>query len=271
MRVATFLVLLLATGLPVSLPAWGVERLRMATTTSTENSGLFAVLLPPFERANGCRVDVIAVGTGKALKLGETGDVDLVFVHARKLEDAFVAAGFGVGRKDVMYNDFVLVGPPGDPAVVSGARTVPEAFGRIAAKEALFVSRADGSGTHEKEREIWEAAKRSPGGRWYVETGRGMGEVLMMAAEKGGYALTDRGTFIAFRRKTGLVVLAQGDEKLRNPYGVIVVNPQRHPHVRTGLARRFIDFVTGEEGRALIASYRVDGEPLFYPVAPGRR
>lgn len=247
------------------------ERLRMSTTTSTENSGLLRVLLPPFEKECGCVVDVIAVGTGKALKLGEAGDVDLVFVHARSLEDRFVAEGHGVDRRDVMYNDFVLLGPPSDPAGIRTAGNAPEAFRRIAASRAPFVSRGDESGTHQKEKEIWRSAGIAPWGGWYIEAGQGMGEVIIMATEKGGHTLSDRGTWIAYRKKTDLVVLHQGDPGLRNRYGVIAVNPGRHPGAKYDLARKFIEYVTGEEGKRIIAEYRIDGEPLFSPDAsPGR-
>lgn len=248
----------------VALPARAEERLRMSTTTSTENSGLLAVLLPPFEKENGCKVDVVAVGTGKALKLGEAGDVDVVFVHARALEDKFVADGFGVNRRDVMYNDFVVLGPPDDPARIAKAENGPAAFRAIAAKETPFISRGDESGTHQKEREIWKAAAIAPKGAWYVEAGQGMGEVITMATEKRGYTLSDRGTYIAFRKKTDLVVLFQGDKTLWNPYGIIAVNPKKHPHAKYGLAMKLVDFVTGPEGRSIIAGFKINGEPLFF-------
>lgn len=243
----------------------------MSTTTSTENSGLLRVLLPPFEKECGCVVDVIAVGTGKALKLAEAGDVDVVFVHARTLEDRFVAAGYGVDRRDVMYNDFVVLGPPSDPAGIRNAGTASEAFRRIAAEKAVFVSRGDESGTHQKEKEIWRRAGIAPKGPWYLEAGQGMGEAIMMAAVKRGYALADRGTAIAFRKKTDLVILHEGDPELRNRYGVIAVNPARVPSARYDLARAFIEFVTGEEGQRIIAEYRIDGELLFFPDAKPRR
>jgi tungstate transport system substrate-binding protein len=259
-----FLLLALA-----ALPAPAGERLRMSTTTSTENSGLLSVLLPPFEKKYACKVDVVSVGTGKALKLGEAGDVDVVFVHARKLEDEFVAKGYGVHRRDVMYNDFVLVGPPNDPAGVGRMSGASDAFRAIAAKESPFISRGDESGTHQKEKEIWASAGIAPRGAWYVEAGQGMGEVVMMATQKRGYTLSDRGTYIAFRKKSDLVVLRQGDENLRNPYGIIAVNPKKHPHAKYDLAMRLIDFVTGPEGRTLIAGFKVDGEPLFFVHAEG--
>jgi tungstate transport system substrate-binding protein len=254
-----------------SLPAQAEDRLRMSTTTSTENSGLLSVLLPPFEKKHGCKVDVIAVGTGKALKLGEAGDVDVVFVHARSLEDKFVANGFGVNRRDVMYNDFVLVGPPDDPAGVGKTQSAPEAFRAISSKGSPFISRGDESGTHQKEKEIWASAGVVPKGAWYVEAGQGMGEVLTMATQKRGYALADRGTYIAFRKKTDLVVLRQGDKNLWNPYGIIAVNPQKHPHVKYDLAMKLVDFVTGPEGRSIIAGFKMDGEPLFFVSGVGEK
>ena len=248
----------------VALPSLAEERLRMSTPPSTENSGLLSVLLPPFEKECGCKVDVVAVGTGKALKLGEAGDVDVVFVHARSLEDKFVANGYGVDRRDVMYNDFILLGPPDDPAGAGKADSAPDAFRAIAAKGSPFISRGDESGTHQKEKEIWASAGIGPRGVWYVEAGQGMGEVLTMATEKRGYTLSDRGTYIAFRKKTDLVVLRQGDKNLWNPYGIIAVNPKKYPHVKFGLAMEFIEFVTGPKGRSLISGYKVDGEPLFF-------
>lgn len=263
---AALLLVLLALA---ALPACAEERLRMSTTTSTENSGLLAALLPPFETRYGCKVDVVAVGTGKALKLGEAGDVDVVFVHARKLEDKFMANGYGADRRDVMYNDFVLLGPPDDPAGVGRTSSAPDAFRAIAAKEIPFISRGDESGTHQKEKEIWASARIAPRGVWYLEAGQGMGEVVMMATQKRGYTLCDRGTYIAFRKKTDLVVLRQGDKNLRNPYGIIAVSPKRYPHVKYDLALKFIDFVTGPEGRALIAGFKVDGEPLFFVHGEG--
>jgi len=247
-----------------ALLAAAEERLRMSTTTSTENSGLLSALLPPFEKGHGCKVDIVAVGTGKALKLGEAGDVDVVFVHARSLEDKFVANGFGVNRRDVMHNDFVLLGPRDDPAGVRKTRSAPDAFRAIAAKRNSFISRGDESGTHQKEKEVWASAGIVPRGAWYVEAGQGMGEVVMMAAQKRGYTLSDRGTYIAFRKKTDLVVLREGDRTLWNPYGIIAVNPKRHAHVNYDLAMKLIDFVTGPEGQSLIAGYKVDGEPLFF-------
>ena len=259
------LVLLALTALPVRAE----ERLRMSTTTSTENSGLLAVLLPPFEKKVDCKVDVIAVGTGKSLKIGETGDVDVVFVHARSLEDKFVANGYGVNRRDVMYNDFIILGPPDDPAGIRKTNSAPDAFRAIAAKGSKFISRGDESGTHVKEKEIWASAGIVPKGAWYVEAGQGMGEVLTMATQLRGYTLSDRGTYIAFRKKTDLAILRQGDRNLWNPYGIIAVNPKKHPHVKYDLAMKLIDFVTGPEGRSLIAGFKINGEPLFFLSGEG--
>jgi len=245
-------------------PVAATERLRLATTTSTEASGLLAVLLPPFEQANDCKVDVIAVGTGKALKLGESGDVDVVLVHARNLEDQFMANGYGSERRDVMYNDFVLLGPPHDPAGVMGSSNLMEVMGKIAIARASFVSRGDESGTHVRERQLWQAAGVNPQGRWYLESGRGMGEVIIMANERQGYTLSDRGTYLAFKDKADLKVVFAGDEHLFNPYGVIMVNPARHPHVKQDLARKFLDFLTSESGQGLINGFQMAGEQLFY-------
>jgi tungstate transport system substrate-binding protein len=254
-----------------ALPAAAEERLRMSTTTSTENSGLLAVLLPPFEKKFGCKVDVVAVGTGKSLKLGEAGDVDVVFVHARSLEDKFMANGYGADRRDVMYNDFVLLGPKDDPAGAGKAKSAPDAYRAIAAKESPFISRGDESGTHVKEKEIWAAAGIVPRGAWYIEAGQGMGEVITMATQKRGYTLSDRGTYIAFRKKTDLVVVRQGDKALWNPYGIISVNPKKHKHVKYDLAMKLIDFVTGPEGQSIIADYKIDGEPLFFLYGKGEK
>jgi len=250
----------------LAVPVFAAEgRLRMSTTTSTENSGLLNVLLPPFEQKNNCKVDVIAVGTGKALKLGEAGDVDVVFVHARKLEDQFVSGGYGVNRKDVMYNDFVVIGPADDPAGIKGSQKAAEAFARISQKQAPFISRGDESGTHQKEKEIWPAAGVKPAGAWYAEAGQGMGEVIVMATQKRAYALADRGTYNAFKKeKTDLKILFENEQGLFNPYGVITVNPAKHPHVKYDLATKFIDYVVGPEGQKIIAGYLVDGDPVFF-------
>jgi tungstate transport system substrate-binding protein len=256
--------LVLAILLLLSGNVFATEHLRLATTTSTENSGLLAELLPPFEQANDCQVDVIAVGTGKAIKLGETGDVDVVMVHARSKEDKFVADGFGVDRRDVMYNDFVLLGPDSDPAGIKGVTDIAAAIAKIAAANITFVSRGDDSGTHSREKQLWKAADIAPAGDWYLEAGRGMGEVIIMAGERQGYTLSDRGTYLAFKEKTPLRVAVEGDNRLFNPYGVIMVNPVKHPHVKVALATKFLDFLTSAQAKALISGYRRGGEQLFY-------
>lgn len=241
------------------------ERLKMSTTTSTQDSGLLKVLLAPFEKKHSVKVDVIAVGTGQALKLGEAGDVDVVFVHARKLEDKFVADGFGVNRKDVMYNDFVIVGPKNDPAGIAKAKTAAEALKLLATKGASFISRGDKSGTHTKELDLWKSAGVEPKGNWYVEAGQGMGPVITMATERRAYTLTDRGTYNAFKgAKTDLVILFQGEKGLFNPYGIMAVNPKKFPHAKYDLAMKLIDYVTGPEGLKIIADYKAHGEPVFF-------
>jgi tungstate transport system substrate-binding protein len=242
-------------------------RLRLATTTSTENSGLLAALLPPFEAKTGFRVDVIAVGTGQALRLGEAGDVDVVLVHARQLEDRFVADGYGVNRRDVMHNDFIIIGPPSDPASVRGMRDTAAALKRIAEKRATFVSRGDNSGTHVKEQSLWNAAGLNPSGRWYREAGQGMGPVITMSNDLQGYTLADRGTYLSMRDKVQLSILVQGDPRLFNPYGIIAVNPKRFAHVHYFEAMQLIAWVTSVEGQKIIADYKVRGEVLFFPDA----
>ncbi|HEY6871814.1 MAG TPA: substrate-binding domain-containing protein [Geobacteraceae bacterium] len=265
MKTMNGFLLALTTLLMLCAAAEASERLKMSTTTSTQDSGLLNVLLPPFEKKNDVKVDVIAVGTGQALKIGEAGDVDVVFVHARKLEDKFVADGFGVNRKDVMYNDFVIIGPKGDPAGIAKARTAAEALKMIAARGASFISRGDKSGTHVKEKELWKAAGVEPKGGWYIEAGQGMGPVITMATERRAYTLADRGTYNAFKgQKTDLAILFQGEKGLFNAYGVIAVNPKRFPHVKYDLAMKFIDYVTGPEGQKIIAGYKAHGEPVFF-------
>jgi tungstate transport system substrate-binding protein len=245
-------------------PAIAKDRLRLATTTSTENSGLLDVLLPPFEEANNCRIYILSVGTGKALKLGEGGDVDVVLVHARSKEDKFVADGYGIDRRDVMYNDFVLLAPATDPLDVAGSKEISTALGRIAKSQEIFVSRGDDSGTHIKERQLWKGIGVVPVGDWYLEVGRGMGEVITMTNELRGYTLSDRGTFLAYQARTDLIVAVEGAPPLFNPYGVIQVNPARHPHVNAELAKHFLDYLVSQPARNLITSYRVNGEQLFF-------
>ncbi len=240
------------------------NRLRLATTTSTENSGLLRHVLPLFETKNNCIVDVIAVGTGKALKLGERGDVDLVLVHAPDLEKQFVDSGFGVNHKAVMYNDFVIIGPVKDPASVSKAKTAEQAMQFIAKTGATFISRGDNSGTHFKEIELWKQASVNKKQNWYLEAGRGMGEVITMANEQLAYTLADRSTFLAFSERIDLQVLFQGDIQLFNPYGVIAVNPDSFPHVNYQLATSFIDYLISDNGKKLIREFKRNGEQLFF-------
>ena len=242
--------------------------LRLATTTSTENSGLLAALLPEFTKSTGITVHVIAVGSGKAMKLGENGDVDLVLVHSRAAEDEFVRKGFGLERRDVMWNDFVLAGPGGDPAGVRTAGSASRALAAIARAGSPFVSRGDESGTHVKEKELWSAAGLKPSGAWYIEAGQSMEAVLTMADEKRAYTLADRGTLLALEGRLDLRVLCEGDTALRNPYGVIAVNPSRHPDVRHAEAMRFIEWITSAEGQRRIGAFRKGGKTLFHPQTP---
>ena len=241
------------------------EVLRLATTTSTENSGLLRAILPDFERKTGIEVHVIAVGTGKALRMGRDGDVDVVLVHARPAEEKFVAAGYGVQRYPVMHNDFVIVGPADDPAGVAGSPDVITALKRIADHRQRFVSRGDDSGTHKKEKSLWRAAGIEPNGRWYLQAGQGMGKVLQMASEMQAYTMTDRGTWLAMRDKLDLKLLNAGDERLFNPYGIIAVNPAKHPGVNHDAAMKLIEWFTSPETKKKIADFKVGGEQLFVP------
>ncbi|HMC16138.1 MAG TPA: substrate-binding domain-containing protein [Albitalea sp.] len=267
---------LVAAGLAIALGAVQAQPARsivVASTTSTEQSGLFSHLLPAFTRATGIEVKVVAVGTGQALDIGRRGDADAVFVHDQAAEEKFVAEGFGVERLPVMFNDFVVVGPHSDPAGIKGS-DLNSALGKLAASQASFVSRSDNSGTHSAELRYWRAAGiTAPGARGmaYRECGCGMGPALNIASASGAYALTDRGTWLSFRNRGDLEVLVQGDTRLFNQYGVIVVNPARHPHVKTALAQAFADWLVSPDGRATIAAYRINGEQLFFPNAKARR
>jgi tungstate transport system substrate-binding protein len=245
--------------------------IKMATTTSTDNSGLLEELLPKFKAKTGIAVHVIAVGTGKAIKHGENGDVDLILVHARAAEDKFVKDGFGINRRDVMHNDFIIIGPAEDPASIKGMSDVAEALKKIADTGSMFVSRGDDSGTHKKEKSLWKAAGIEPSGEWYMSAGQGMGAVLTIADEKRAYTITDRGTFIAYKSKINLPVLVEGDKHLFNPYGVIAVNPKKHPHVKYGEAMKFIEWLTSEEAQKLIGNFKKDGEVLFHPDAAAEK
>src|SRR5262245_18820537 len=233
----------------------GTEAVTLATTTSTQDSGLLDVLLPLFGEQTGIEVKAVAVGSGQALELGRRGDADVLLVHDPAGERRFMAEGHGALRREVMHNDFVLVGPPADPAGVKGLKSITAAFARLAAQGSPFVSRGDESGTHQKEKAIWRQAGVEPRGDWYVRAGAGMGQVLRLASEKRACTLADRGTFLALRKGLDLAVLCEGDALLRNPYSVIVVSPEKHPHVRESAARRFADFLTSAEGRRAIAGF----------------
>lgn len=241
------------------------EFITLASTTSTENSGLYDFLLPKFTEDTGLEVRVVAVGTGQAIKIAENGDADLLLVHHRPSEDAFVEAGYGIERRDVMYNDYVLIGPKANPAGVTTDLTVSEAFQKIAASGASFVSRGDDSGTHKKELELWALSGATPKPPWYLDVGRGMGGALNIAADLNSYILSDRATWISFNNKRELALVLDGDPPLFNPYGVILVNPARHAHVKTDQARVFAEWLTSPIGQSLILQYRVNGEQLFFP------
>jgi tungstate transport system substrate-binding protein len=246
----------------------------VASTTSTEQSGLFGHLLPLFSKARGIDVKVVAVGTGQALDIGRRGDADVVFVHDRPAEDKFMSEGEGVKRFDVMYNDFVIVGPKSDPAKIAGGKDVAEALRKIAAAKAPFISRGDKSGTHAAELRLWKEAGIDPKaarGGWYRDTGSGMGPTLNTAAAMDGYALSDRGTWLSFKNKQGLKIVAEGDRRLFNQYGVMLVNSAKHPEVKQALGRKFIDWLVSPAGQQAIADYRINGEQLFFPDANSRR
>lgn len=238
--------------------------LRVATTTSTENSGLLSVLHPVFEKNNGVRLNVIAVGTGKALQLGANGDVDVVLVHAPAAEVAFMNAGFGIHREAVMHNDFVIVGPASDPLELHQLSTPNEVMKKIASGQGVFISRGDDSGTHKKENSLWQQVGINPKGHWYLSVGQGMGAVLRMANESGAYTLTDRGTYLAYQGKVALEIVFQGDPKLNNPYHVMAINPKRHPHVKFDLAQQYIAFLISEESQKIINNFKRKGQVLFY-------
>ncbi|MEL6288661.1 MAG: substrate-binding domain-containing protein [Pseudomonadota bacterium] len=243
------------------------------STTSTQNSGLYEAILPKFTADTGIDVRVVAVGTGQALRNAANGDGDVVIVHAKSAEEKFVADGYGVDRRDLMYNDFVLVGPADDPAGLRGAANAAAAFARAAKKSAAFTSRGDNSGTHKKERDLWRAAGIDPStasGTWYRELGSGMGATLNTTAMMGAYTLTDRATWISFKNKANLTILVEGDPSLFNQYGIIQVNPARHSHVAQKAGKTFVDWMTGPRGQAAIGAYELDGQKLFVPNAVPR-
>ncbi len=243
------------------------------STTSTQNSGLFDHILPKFTAKTGTEVRVVAVGTGQALKNARNGDGDVVLVHSKPDEEKFVAEGWGVKRHDVMYNDFVIVGPAADPAGIAGSKDADQALKKIAEAKASFASRGDNSGTHKAELRLWEKTGVDPthaSGDWYLETGSGMGATLNTAVGKHAYTLADRGTWLSFANKDDFEVLVEGDPKLFNQYGVILVNPEKHPRVKAEKGQAFVDWLTSSEGQKAIASYKIDGQQLFFPNArPG--
>ena len=279
-------------GVPSRAAPAADDTLILATTTSTENSGLLAYLHPDFEKKTRIRVKVVAKGTGASLQLARDGNADVVLVHAREQEDRFVADGYGVMRRDVMINDFILIGPEDDPAGIRGLKDPAEALRRIAQSRSAFISRGDGSGTHIREQQLWRRAavpleseavtlfsqgkKKSfesvrPSGDWYLSVGQGMGKTILIAAEKRAHTLADRGTYYSFAlaqpAKTDLAVLCQGHESLYNPYGVIAVNPKRYPHVNFAGAKRYIEWITSPEVQRMIGEYKVQGKVLFHPNA----
>jgi tungstate transport system substrate-binding protein len=264
----TFLVTVLALA---AVAAYAEDRfITVASTTSTEQSGLFAQLLPVFEQETGIKVRVVALGTGQALDVGRRGDADVVFVHARAAEEKFLAEGHGVRRYPVMYNDFVLIGPNSDPAGIAGGKDITLALKKLAAAHAPFVSRGDNSGTHLAELDLWKLAGvdiDKSKGAWYRDTGQGMGPALNTAASMGAYILADRGTWLAFKNRGDLIILIEGDKRLFNQYGVILVSPQKHPNVKEELGQRFIDWLVSPAGQKSIADYKIQGEQLFYPNA----
>jgi tungstate transport system substrate-binding protein len=262
---------LLALALFFSFHAGAQQRfITVASTTSTEQSGLFKDLLPAFEQKTGIQVRVVALGTGQSLDMGKRGDADVVFVHAKELEEKFVAEGFGVKRFEVMYNDFVLVGPKSDPAKVGGTKDIVAALQKIKAAQAPFASRGDKSGTHFAELQLWKAAgfdMEKDKGAWYRDTGSGMGPTLNTASGMNAYALTDRGTWLSFKNRGELVIAVEGDQRLFNQYGIMLVNPAKHPHVKKDLGQAFVDWVISADGQKAIADYKIGGEQLFFPNA----
>ncbi|HEY9162976.1 MAG TPA: substrate-binding domain-containing protein [Magnetovibrio sp.] len=250
--------------------AQAADFITVASTTSTQNSGLFDAILPQFTAKTGIEVHVVAVGTGQAVKNAQNGDADVLFVHHRPSEDKFVAEGYSPKRYDVMMNDFVIVGPVADPAEVDEANNGPEALAAIAKNESPFISRGDDSGTHKRERSLWKAADIDPSkasGTWYREAGAGMGATLNMAQGMGAYALTDRGTWISFKNKGDLTMLFEGGAELANPYGVMLVSPERFPHVKAKQGQAFIDWLVSAEGQKAIADFKINGQQLFFPTA----
>jgi tungstate transport system substrate-binding protein len=273
-RVLLHLSLVLIGVVAWTVPVVAADRfMTVASTTSTENSGLFRYLLPLFQKDTGIEARVVAVGTGQAIELAQRGDADVLFVHHTPSEEKFVADGFGVTRVEVMYNDFVVVGPRTDPAGVQGMTDVVAALAQIAAKHASFVSRGDDSGTYKLERSLWKAAGvdvAAASGTWYREAGAGMGATLNTAGGLDAYTLTDRGTWISFKNRGNLAILIEGDNRLFNQYGVILVNPKKYPHVKAADGQTFIDWLRSDTGQQAIAAFRIEGEQAFFPNAQKR-
>jgi tungstate transport system substrate-binding protein len=256
----------------LQIPMAGAQQqfITVASTTSTEQSGLFKHLLPVFEKKTGIQVRVVALGTGQALDMARRGDADVVFVHDKEAEEKFLAEGFGVQRFEVMYNDFVLVGPKADPAKIAGSKNIIDAYKKIAAAAAPFASRGDKSGTHAAELRLWKAAAIDPQagkGTWYRETGSGMGPTLNTASAMNAYSFTDRGTWLSFKNRGDLVIVVEGDQQLFNQYGVMLVNPAKYPHVKKEQGQAFIDWVVSAEGQKVIADYKIGTDQLFFPNA----
>ena len=242
-----------------------VMRLKMATTTSTDNSGLLAVLNTAFENRYNVKLDIISAGTGKAIRLGENGDVDLIFVHAPEAEKKFVSEGSGIERKPVMHNDFIIIGPGTDPAGIKNAKDIVEAMSLLIEEKHVFVSRGDDSGTNKKEKNLWKMTGSEPSDDWHLSVGQGMAVVLRIADDKEAYTLTDRGTYLAYRDKIKLRVIFENDPELFNPYHVIMVNPKKHPHVKIDMARNYSDFIRSKEGQVLIRDFKINDNILFHP------
>jgi tungstate transport system substrate-binding protein len=264
-----FLTTLVALSIPAAQVYAQEKSIVVSSTTSTEQSGLFNYMLPIFKMKTGIEVKVVAVGTGQALDIGRRGDADVVFVHDKPAEEKFIEEGFSTKRYEVMYNDFVLIGPKSDPAKIAGGKDIQVALQKIAAAQAPFVSRADKSGTHAAELRYWKGAgvSVSPGPSWYKETGSGMGPALNTASAMNGYILADRGTWLSFKNRGDLAILVQGDPKLFNQYGVMLVNPAKFPHVKKVQGQEFINWLISKNGQDVIASYKIDGEQLFFPNA----
>jgi tungstate transport system substrate-binding protein len=273
MKAYRLLVALAATTLLLAPAAQAQDKsIVVASTTSTQDSGLFGHILPMFKAKTGIDVKVISQGTGQAIDTGRRGDADVVFVHAKAQEEEFVAEGFGVRRFDVMYNDFVLIGPKSDPAGIKGGKDIVQALKAIEAKASPFVSRGDKSGTHAAELALWKVASLDPAGTkpsWYREIGQGMGAALNTASAMGAYVLSDRGTWLSFKNRDALEISIEGDKRLFNQYGIILVNPEKHAHVKKELGQAFIDWVMSKDGQAAIASHKISGEQLFFPNAGG--